>query len=145
MPTAKAIPTSKFLTFIVDRKLCYSKILGSTALGDKPPSYPTSKGTDWSAIEKDIKKQEEQEKPEGDEALNKLFQEIYGKGSDEVKRAMNKSFVIQRDNSIFSCVLYLFFQMESGGTVLSTNWNEIAKERVNVQPPEGMEFKKWNV
>lgn len=34
--------------------------------------------------------------------------------------------------------------MESGGTVLSTNWNEIAKERVKVQPPEGVEFKKWD-
>ncbi|KAJ8954160.1 hypothetical protein NQ318_005754 [Aromia moschata] len=66
-----------------------------------PPSYPTSKkGKDWSAVEKEITKQEQQEKPEGEEALNKLFQEIYGKGSDEVKRAMNKSY------------------MESGGTVL---------------------------
>lgn len=59
-----------------------------------PPAYPTSKkGKDWSAIEKDITKQEANEKPEGEEALNKLFQEIYGKGSDEVKRAMNKSYV----------------------------------------------------
>lgn len=59
-----------------------------------PPSYPTSKkGKDWSAVEKEIKKQEELEKPEGEEAINKLFQEIYGKGSDEVKRAMNKSYV----------------------------------------------------
>lgn len=55
--------------------------------------YPTSKGKDWNAIEKDIVKKETEEKPEGEEALNKLFQEIYGKGSDEVKKAMNKSFV----------------------------------------------------
>ncbi|KAJ8985182.1 hypothetical protein NQ317_018211 [Molorchus minor] len=92
-----------------------------------PPSYPTSKkGKDWSAVEKEITQQEKQEKPDGEEALNKLFQEIYGKGSDEVKRAMNKSY------------------MESGGTVLSTNWEEISKQKTDVKPPDGMEWKKWN-
>ncbi|XP_050316039.1 protein SGT1 homolog isoform X2 [Anthonomus grandis grandis] len=92
-----------------------------------PPSYPTSKkGKDWNQVEKEIKKQEEEEKPEGEEALNKLFQEIYGKGSDEVRKAMNKSF------------------MESGGTVLSTNWKEVAEKKVEVKPPDGMEFKKWD-
>ncbi|XP_028130284.1 protein SGT1 homolog [Diabrotica virgifera virgifera] len=93
---------------------------------DGPPSYPTSKkGKDWNKVEKEIKEQEAQEKPEGAEAINALFQEIYGKGSDEVKRAMNKSF------------------MESSGTVLSTNWNEISKQKVEAKPPDGMEFKKF--
>ncbi|KAF5283105.1 hypothetical protein FQA39_LY17412 [Lamprigera yunnana] len=98
----------------------------ATSASSGPPVYPTSKpGKDWTAIERQIKEQEAKEKPEGEEALNKLFQDIYGKGDDNVKRAMNKSY------------------MESGGTVLSTNWKEIGKDRVEVKPPDGMEWKKW--
>ncbi|GJQ85380.1 putative SGS domain protein [Trypoxylus dichotomus] len=98
----------------------------SVQISDGPPPYPTSKkGRDWSTFEKNMKEQESKEKPEGEEAVNKLFQEIYGKGSDEVKKAMNKSYI------------------ESGGTVLSTNWDEIKKEKVPIKPPDGMEWKKW--
>ena len=32
----------------------------------------------------------------------------------------------------------------SGGTVLSTNWAEISKQKTEVKPPDGMEFKKWD-
>jgi len=82
---------------------------------------------DWNNIETDLKRQEEEEKPEGEEALNKLFRDIYGKANEDTRRAMNKSF------------------QTSGGTVLSTNWGEVAakdyeKDRT---APEGQEWKKW--
>ncbi|GLV38348.1 suppressor-of-G2-allele-of-skp1 [Carabus blaptoides fortunei] len=94
-----------------------------------PPRYPSSHKVqrDWNAIEKNIIRELAAiEQPKGAEGVNTLFQQIYGDGSDEVKRAMNKSF------------------LESGGTVLSTNWNEISKDKVQIKPPDGMEWKKWD-
>jgi suppressor of G2 allele of SKP1 len=32
---------------------------------------------------------------------------------------------------------------ESGGTTLSTNWDEVKKEKVTVKPPAGAEWKNW--
>ncbi|XP_032687380.1 protein SGT1 homolog [Odontomachus brunneus] len=95
---------------------------------DQMPKYPSSckKFRDWDKVEKEIEKQEAQEEPEGEAAVNALLQQIYGNGSDEVRRAMNKSFV------------------ESGGTVLSTNWSEVGQGKVERKPPDGMEWKTWN-
>lgn len=88
--------------------------------------YPSSSGKDWNRIGADLEKTLEDDKPEGEQALNNVFQQIYADGSDEVKKAMNKSF------------------FESGGTVLSTNWSDIGAKKTDVKPPDGMEFKKWD-
>jgi len=91
-------------------------------------SYPTSskKGPkNWDAIERQVMKEEEEEELEGDAAVNKMFQKIYRDSPDDVKKAMMKSY------------------SESGGTCLSTDWKEVSKKEQKVQPPSGMEFKKW--
>jgi len=93
---------------------------------EKGLSYPSSSkhGTkNWDSLNKDNEKEEE--KLDGDSALNKLFQDIYKGASDEQRRAMQKSF------------------QESGGTVLSTNWDEVGKGEVKGAPPKGMEMKYW--
>lgn len=52
----------------------------STSAGVKPPAYPTSSGRDWNKIVGDIEKELESEKPEGEAALNSMFQNIYAQG-----------------------------------------------------------------
>lgn len=95
------------------------------------PSYPSSskQKRDWSQIDRDCESELKGDKPEGDEALNKLFREIYEKADPETRRAMNKSF------------------QTSGGTVLSTNWGEVAKAdyegKDRPSPPDGQDWKDW--
>lgn len=79
----------------------------------------------WDKIAKEVEKNEESE-AQSEEALNQLFKKIYSNASPEVQKAMNKSF------------------SESGGTVLSTNWDEVSKGKVDVKPPDGTEFRKWD-
>jgi len=88
------------------------------------PSYPSSstKRHNWDEVEKEIKKQEE---AEPDDDINSLFAKIYNSGDENTKRAMIKSM------------------QESNGTVLSTNWEEVGQKSVDVSPPDGMEYKKW--
>lgn len=98
----------------------------SASNNQQKPSYPSSKGkVDWDKLEALVKKEEKEEKLEGDAALNKLFSDIYKDADEDTRRAMSKSF------------------LESNGTVLSTNWKEVGSKKVEGSPPDGMELKKW--
>lgn len=87
---------------------------------NKTTKPSTGQARNWDKVVNDITKEDD----DGD--VNTLFKKIYSDGSDEVRKAMNKSF------------------MESGGTVLSTNWKDVAKDKVDIKPPEGMEWKTWD-
>lgn len=62
---------------------------------------PYASGRDWAAIEKNLATEAE-EKKEGEAALNEMFQKIYGDASDDVKKAMNKSFQVTYEYFVYS-------------------------------------------
>jgi len=64
---------------------------------------------------------------EGGDPSMGFFKQIYANASDEMKRAMMKSYT------------------ESGGTALSTSWKDVSKKRVEVTPPDGMVERKWEL
>ncbi|OEU09464.1 chaperone binding protein, partial [Fragilariopsis cylindrus CCMP1102] len=107
-------------------KVDESKI-ATTVSNDTNKARPYVGHRDWDAIERNIIEEEKKEKPEGDEAMNKLFKQIYADASEDTRRAMVKSF------------------QTSGGTVLSTNWDEVKKKDYEKErtAPDGVEWKNW--
>lgn len=102
------------------RRLTKYRRNAESATTNTKHAYPTSskKQTNWDALAKaaaaedDLPADSKDPNAGGDAALNKLFQSIYSGGTDEQKKAMIKSY------------------QESGGTALSTDWNEVQKVRL---------------
>ncbi|CAJ0577422.1 unnamed protein product, partial [Mesorhabditis spiculigera] len=90
---------------------------------DAPAASSQAPKKNWDAIEKEAEREEEE--ATGEAAVDKMFKNIYSNANDDVRRAMMKSY------------------SESNGTVLSTNWDEISKQKTETKPPDSMEFKKW--
>ncbi|EDO14604.1 hypothetical protein Kpol_303p3 [Vanderwaltozyma polyspora DSM 70294] len=85
--------------------------------------YPNSskKNIDWSKIDYD----DEDDEDEDSGTADAFFRKLYEGADPDTKRAMMKSY------------------LESNGTALNTNWEDVAKGEVETSPPEGMELKHW--
>jgi suppressor of G2 allele of SKP1 len=97
-----------------------STTTGATVTG--APAYPTSSRSgpkNWDKL--DV--------AEGDDDtqdVNYFFKQLYKGATPEQQRAMMKSFI------------------ESNGTALSTDWDDVKSRKVETVPPEGVEAKKWD-
>ncbi|ORZ33293.1 SGS domain-domain-containing protein [Catenaria anguillulae PL171] len=106
-----------------DDPLAAPVLASTTAAAKSYPSSSKSGPKDWDKVAKEVTKEED--KPEGDAALMKLFQDIYKNADENTRKAMIKSYT------------------ESNGTALSTSWDEVGKGKVETKPPEGMEAKPY--
>jgi len=98
-------------------------------------SLKAARAADNKSNDKDSKSSDSKTKPssaadfddddeDGDD-VNKFFKHLFKNADPDTRKAMVKSYT------------------ESGGTALSTNWEDVRKKKVEISPPEGLEAKEW--
>ena len=120
---------------VIDEQL---SVLTTPAPVPQQPSTPEPTGPpktrkNWDSISTEILKAEKDKEKTlkddpnagGDNVANSFFQDLFANADEDTKRAMMKSYV------------------ESNGTTLSTNWDEVGKGRVKGKAPEGSVMRKW--
>jgi hypothetical protein len=125
---------------------------GALAEPAGPPSYPYSgKKLDWDALDHAVREEESKEQPGGDAGLQKLFQTIY-KDANPVRTALPARSA-PAQGGLTVCALQeqrramIKSYQTSGGTVLSTNWDEVKNKdyEKEIQPPKGQEVRKFDL
>ncbi|OCK76835.1 SGT1 and CS domain-containing protein [Lepidopterella palustris CBS 459.81] len=118
----------------------------SHIINPKPPAghapyYPTSSKSgpkDWDKVAAELTKvpakdgegdgewkEEDLDAEDGGDETTRFFKKLYEGCDPDQKKAMMKSF------------------SESGGTVLSTSWQDVGSRKVVPEPPDGMEAREY--
>lgn len=107
-----------------DDPVNFSQTMKTTAPDERTSlEYPSSskKQINWSKIDLG----DEADNDENAASADAFFQKLYADSDPDTKRAMMKSFI------------------ESNGTALNTNWEDVSKKKVDTSPPDGMQLKDW--
>ncbi|WFD19263.1 hypothetical protein MCAP1_001486 [Malassezia caprae] len=93
-----------------------------TSAAAPPPNTAPRRASKWDHLDVD---EDAPPTGSGDAELQAFFQKLYADADPDTRRAMVKSF------------------QESGGTALSTNWDEVGRKTMQVQAPQGMEARRF--
>lgn len=125
------IPDGMRNNFLYATLIAANQVLADNTFIPTPTMTSVKPKKNWATISDAILESEPEKTPDqdanvgGDSTVNTFFQKIFADADEDTKKAMLKSYT------------------ESGGTTLSTNWDEVRKGTVEVKPPAGSEWKQW--
>ncbi|GAB2210819.1 hypothetical protein Droror1_Dr00016105 [Drosera rotundifolia] len=101
------------------------QIMNTSSAAPKPADSSYKTRDFWDKLGAEVMEEENKDIILGKAGVSKTLQGIYRDLTEDGRKAMRKSFV------------------ESNGTVLSTSWDAVSEEKVEVMVPNGLELKKW--